>query len=97
MGEVTKLSVRRGAETRNTPVARILPTRIARPNNPKKALNEASRLYRDARLGHIPTEEASRLAYVLKTVGEHVERADLEPRIAAIEERVAALAAKLLV
>jgi hypothetical protein len=72
-------------------VARILPTRIARPNNTRKALQEASRLYRDARLGHIPTDEASRLAYILKTVGEHVDRADIEPRIEALEERIATL------
>lgn len=54
-------------------------------------MQEASRLYRDARLGHIPTDEASRLSYVLKTTSDLVERAMVEPRIAALEERIQSL------
>lgn len=95
MGKVAEFSVRRGQETRDTPVARILPTRIARPNSPRKAMQEASRLYRDARLGYVPTDEASRLAYILKTTSDLVERAEIEPRIDALEARIAALTAQL--
>jgi hypothetical protein len=54
-------------------------------------MQEASRLYRDARLGLIPTDEASRLSYVLKMTSDLVERADVEPRIAALEARIASL------
>ena len=95
MGDVTKLQPRRGQETRATQLARageiVRPTRIARPDTPRKAMTEAARLYRDARLGLIPTDEASRLSYVLKTTSDLVERATVEPRIAALEARIASL------
>jgi hypothetical protein len=95
MAEVTKLSVRRGQETHGTPATRVLPTRIARPDTPRKALQEASRLYRDARLGYLPTDEASRLAFMLKTTSDLVERAVIEPRLDALEARLLAISEML--
>ena len=99
MTEGAKLTLVRGLETKATLLARgdmtIRPTRVARPDTARKALKEASRLYRDARIGHIPTDEASRLAYVLKTVSDLVDRADIEPRLDALEQRLLSLSAML--
>ena len=50
---------------------------------------EAARLYRAARRGEVPAQDASRMANVLALIVRCLEGADLERRMAAIEERLA--------
>ena len=49
---------------------------------------EAARLYRAARRGEVPAQDASRMANVLALVVRCLEGADLEQRMAAIEQRL---------
>jgi hypothetical protein len=91
MADGAKLKLVRGDVPQVYPAPTIRPTRIARPNTPTKALAEISRLYRDARIGNLPTDEASRLAYILKATSDLVDRALIEPRLDALEKRIASL------
>jgi hypothetical protein len=47
---------------------------------------EAGKLYRAARRGEVPAADASRLASVLALILKVIEGADLETRIAALEQ-----------
>ena len=49
---------------------------------------EAARLYRAARRGEVPAQDASRMANVLALIVRCLEGADLEQRMAAIETRL---------
>ena len=51
---------------------------------------ELQRLYRDARAGIIESSDASRLAYILATVGRVIEAESLEQRVTAIENSMEA-------
>lgn len=46
---------------------------------------EQARLYRDARAGLIPTQDAARLTYMLVEIRKSFESVDIEQRIAALE------------
>jgi hypothetical protein len=48
---------------------------------------ELGRLYRSVKAGDLPSEEGSRRAFILNTLGRIIEAADLERRIAAIEQQ----------
>ncbi len=48
---------------------------------------EMSRVYSDARRNQIPTDQASKLVYVLSQVGRVIEGSTLEDRIAALESK----------
>lgn len=51
--------------------------------------DELGRIYREARAEKLPTQDATRLAFLLGQIRETVVLMDLESRIAAIEERSA--------
>lgn len=51
---------------------------------------ELGRVYRDARTGRIPTEEATRLGYLLDLVRKMIETDVIAKRIEAIEQRAQA-------
>jgi hypothetical protein len=46
---------------------------------------EAESLYREARAGTLPLEQATRLAYLLQVIAKLREASDIERRIAALE------------
>jgi hypothetical protein len=47
---------------------------------------ELARVYKDARQGTIETADASRLAFILVSLGKLIEQSDLEARMADIEK-----------
>lgn len=49
---------------------------------------ELSRLYRHARAGEVATQDATRLGYLLSSLARIIEGAELETRIAALENRL---------
>ena len=48
---------------------------------------EMTRVYSDARRNQIPTDQASKLVYVLSQVGRVIEGSTLEDRLAALEAK----------
>lgn len=48
---------------------------------------EMSKVYREARSGVIDIQDASRLVYMLQTIGKVVETSDLEQRVEHLEDR----------
>lgn len=64
-----------------------------RPASPRLRLEkiadvkrELSRLYREARRGEITTQTATRLAYLLNMMAQLIETAELEKRVALLEQ-----------
>jgi len=51
-------------------------------------VTELGRLYRGARRGEFPTQDASRLAFLLTQIRRAAEGADIERRLAALEAAV---------
>ena len=72
---------------------------VCLPNNPKAALAEAARVYREARRGQLDVEVASRLSYQLKTCADihrdHVLKAELDALRQDVAKIVAALQVKV--
>jgi hypothetical protein len=62
--------------------------RVLRPKTPRAALAACSKLYVEARRGEMDTQDATRLAFVLKTCSSLHEDAEVVPKLAAIEERL---------
>lgn len=62
------------------------PPRVGRLDSLKSVRLELGRIYKDARQGRIETLDASRLAFVLMSLGKLIEQSDLERRLAAIEK-----------
>jgi len=48
---------------------------------------EISRVYSDARRNQIPTDQASKLVYILSQAGRVIEGSTLEDRLAALESK----------
>ena len=46
-----------------------------------------STVYREARQGRMATQEATRLVYILVSIGNMIKDSDLEERISALEEQ----------
>lgn len=79
------------------PLARMAPGSVSEPtprsaagkrlplNSLEAVGRELDRLYRDARSGQIATAEASRLAYILSTLGKVLEAGVIEARLTALE------------
>ena len=65
----------------------VLPT----PRTPLKTLEQLSRelarVYRSVKAGNLPSEEGSRRAYIINTLGKLLESADLERRLDALERQ----------
>lgn len=97
MASKRKLAVIDGETGQVHPIGFKARQRVALPKTPRQALQEAASVYAATRRGELPVEVGSRLVYMAKTCCEISETATLEPRIAEIEARVNALAAKLLV
>ena len=53
---------------------------------------EAARVYREARAGKIETADASRLSFMLQTIGKLIEAGTIERRIEALENPARRLA-----
>lgn len=70
-----------GVEVIDAPTPRLrIPLRTAHD-----VRRELARLYRQAKAGQIPTQDASRLAYILNLLRQSIETGDLEARIQALE------------
>lgn len=54
-------------------------------NTANDVQRELARLYRQMKAGQIPTQDGSRLAYVLNLLRQSIETGDLEARIQALE------------
>jgi hypothetical protein len=63
--------------------------RSIRLNSLTALRREMTKVYKDARSGRIATPEGTRLAYMLVQVAQIWELAELEPRLRALEERLA--------
>jgi hypothetical protein len=72
--------------------------RVALPNNPKAALAEASRVYREARRGQLHVDDAARLVFMAKSCADihkdHVLKAEVAELKASVERVIAALRAQ---
>jgi hypothetical protein len=55
-------------------------------NTASDVQRELARLYRQMKAGQIPTQDGSRLAYVLNLLRQSIETGDLEARIQALEQ-----------
>ena len=75
--------------------ANLPPTPQPTPRLPSKRLKlesvqdcrrQLAILFREARRGELPTQTASRLAYLLDLMSRMIERSDLEARVIALEE-----------
>ena len=62
------------------------PPRVGRLDSLRGVRRELARLYTDARQGRIQTGDASRLAFILATLAKILEQADLESRVAQLED-----------
>lgn len=70
-----------GVEVIDAPTPRLrIPLRTA-----NDVQRELARLYRQMKAGQIPTQDGSRLAYVLNLLRQSIETGDLEARIQALE------------
>lgn len=63
-------------------------TRVSLPTTPKKALAEAARVYREARLGLLHVEDAARLSYALKNCADVHRDHVLNAKVDALKEQV---------
>lgn len=54
----------------------------------KEIRREMATVYREARLGKMPTQEATRLVYVLIAVENMIKDSDLEERITKLEQNI---------
>jgi len=75
------------------PAVDVQPSPLARKASPRLKLESAAhvrrelaRIYRETRRGELPTQTATRLAYLLEVLSRQIERTDLEKRIEALEE-----------
>lgn len=57
----------------------------------KAVRREMGRVYTEARQGRLPTEEATRLTYILRCMREILEAELIEERVAALEKRTQSL------
>lgn len=62
--------------------------RVSLPTTPKKALAEAARVYREARLGLLHVEDAARLSYALKNCADVHRDHVLNAKVDALKEQV---------
>jgi len=53
----------------------------------KDVRREMSTVYREARQGRIPAQEATRLVYMLVSIGNMIKDTELEERISALEKQ----------
>lgn len=61
--------------------------RVGRLDSAAGVLREMGRIYRAARTGRIPMADASRLTFMLSSMGRLHETVELERRVAALENR----------
>lgn len=97
MAAKRKLLVIDGATGTPTPIRFLAKNRVGLPLTTKKALREAASVYAAVRRGEMLPEDGAKLSYMARTCGDLAEKADLEPRIEALEARINDLARKLLV
>lgn len=64
------------------------PTRVRRLNSLAGVRRELCKLYWDAREGQIPTQDASRLAFILSALARIIESGELVRRIERLEEAI---------
>jgi hypothetical protein len=65
--------------------------RVLRPKTPRSALAACSKLYVEARRGELDTQDATRLAFVLKTCSTLHEEAEVMPQLEELREQLARL------
>lgn len=63
---------------------------VHRLNKVSNVRMEMSRIYREARLGHLRPGDGTKMIYMLATIGRVIEGSDLERRIAQLEARLEA-------
>jgi hypothetical protein len=63
------------------------PVRRVDLTNLSQVRREMARCYREVREGLLPSDEASRLVYMLGTIGKVITESTLEDRISALEEK----------
>ncbi|GIK45987.1 MAG: hypothetical protein BroJett012_18900 [Betaproteobacteria bacterium] len=61
--------------------------RVGRLDSAAGVLREMARIYRAARTGRIPMADASRLTFMLSSMGRLYETVELEQRVTALETR----------
>jgi hypothetical protein len=64
----------------------VVPLQRTPLNNLENVKRELARVYRRVKAGELPSEEGSKRAYILSTLGKIIEAADLERRIAVLEQ-----------
>jgi hypothetical protein len=74
--------------TNDTALASVAPPRIGRLDTLRAVRLEVTRLYKECRRGELPTSEATKLCYLLKTISELLIDDDQEKRLAALEKAV---------
>ena len=69
-------------------VSNPTPSKSARPRlaNIKDVRREIAAVYKEARTGIIPTQEATRLVYMLISLGNMIKDSELEQRITELEK-----------
>jgi hypothetical protein len=74
-----------------TPERKGLPAIPKRINDLQSLKHDTLRMYRAARRGEIDSSELSRWMFAIGKVGDIIEKADIEPRLDALEQRLLAL------
>jgi hypothetical protein len=59
--------------------------RVGRLDSLLAVRRELARVYRDARRGQVPTQDAARLAFILATIGKLIEGSELAQKIEKLE------------
>jgi hypothetical protein len=59
-----------------------------RLNSVREVRRELCKIYAEARCGEIPTQTATRLAYLLQVLAAMIRDGDMEDRIATLEEEI---------
>lgn len=64
------------------------PPRVGRLDSLKRVRLEMARVYADCRTGKLPTQDGSRLVFMLANIAKIIEQADLESRVEALEQQL---------
>ena len=88
MASKRKLVVIDGDTGEATPVGFKARNRVALPLTPKKALREAASTYAATRRGEIPVDVGARLVFMARQCADIHEKAEVEPRLDALEQRL---------
>jgi hypothetical protein len=82
---VNRPNGKRAARTIDAGTGTVVPLQRTPLNNLENVKRELARVYRRVKAGELPSEEGSKRAYILSTLGKIIEAADLERRLEALE------------